>query len=148
MLKHIWSVLCSRSIIDIESNNISLIDVVEQVEITRNPISKDVSQKDEKLTIPLTFTLVNFWSRVSKEESFKGFLELDFIDPTDTILTTISYAFDVKENNRRMRTRTIMAGLPVTEGGIYKFRTKVKFSETDAYSIVNELPLEVVIKTS
>jgi len=37
MLEHIWSVLCSRSVIDSETNNVSIQDVIEQITINAEP---------------------------------------------------------------------------------------------------------------
>lgn len=145
MLKHIWTVLCSRSIIDAETNNISLVDVIEQVELKKAPKDSGKGSIEEKLVLPLTFTLVNFWVKEKDAKEFKGFLEIEFSDPRDKVLSTIGYVFDVPVANRRMRTRTIVAGLTVNESGIYKFRTKVKFNEKDIYTVVEDTPLEVLI---
>jgi hypothetical protein len=37
MIQHVWSVLCSRSLIDRETNNITLFEAIEQVKIGQRP---------------------------------------------------------------------------------------------------------------
>jgi len=78
MINHIWSVLCRESIIDIDSNTISLINVVEELIVDLKPDVK--LPMGEKLNINVNYEVVSMWSRDSFDDRAIG-LKIELINP-------------------------------------------------------------------
>jgi hypothetical protein len=61
MPKHLWTVFCSKSILDRNTNNVSLIEVVE--ELTIGLTQGSAIPSDNPVVIPITASLVTLWVR-------------------------------------------------------------------------------------
>ena len=60
MIEHIWSVLCSRSVIDSETNNVSIQDVIEHIIINAEPTENGLalsSMLNQRKTVFYLFRL-------------------------------------------------------------------------------------------
>jgi len=74
-IEHIWSVLCSNSSVDIDTNSLSIFNVVEQLNIqsipkvvslhNNNSSPKEAGQ--ESSVIPVTFEIVSLFQRQDPE---------------------------------------------------------------------------------
>ncbi|MDA2922725.1 hypothetical protein MYX07_05690 [Patescibacteria group bacterium AH-259-L07] len=141
-MKHIWSVLCQKSSVDIESNLLSLFDCVEEVNFV---VDKTNALKDDKLVIPIEFQLVSFWiiEDVDKDNVLE--IKIELLDPHKKILNHFKNKFNIKKGILRFRNRTKIKGLPVTEEGRYTFRVKQKVRDGENYKVATELPLDIKI---
>ena len=84
MIKHVWSVLCKESLINQKNNNVSLLEVIEQIEIG---FSIPTQLKDQAVNIPFEFTLVSLFFREGDSKSEEKIrLKLNFIDPKNKSL--------------------------------------------------------------
>ena len=142
MTKHIWSVLCKKTIIDTDTNNISLIDVFEQLQAKVNlPQNKNI-----KLSIPLEYEVVNFWYKENTDKKEEVDVEITLIDPNNKSLKSFINTITIPDNKKRVRTRLKITGLPITISGIYRFIVKIKEKNTKNYKQVAELPIEIKIE--
>jgi len=142
MTKHIWSVLCKKTIIDTDTNNISLIDVFEQLQAKVNlPQNKNI-----KLSIPLEYEVVNFWYKENSDKKEEVDVEITLIDPNNKSLKSFINTITIPDNKKRVRTRLKITGLPITISGIYRFIIKTKEKNTKNYKQVAELPIEIKIE--
>ena len=142
MTKHIWSVLCKKTIIDTDTNNISLIDVFEQLQAKVNlPQNKNI-----KLSIPLEYEVVNFWYKENSNKKEEVDVEITLIDPNNKSLKSFINTITIPDNKKRVRTRLKITGLPITISGIYRFIIKTKEKNTKNYKQVAELPIEIKIE--
>lgn len=141
-MKHIWSVLCKRSVIDNETNLLSLFDSLEQLTVT---LDENKVENKDKVNIPIEFHLVSFWldGNISKEREF--FVDTDLYDPNNKKLSTFSGKYQMKKGIKRFRSRIIVNGLPTTVGGDYLFKIKIKDKKSGKFKEVAELPLDVKI---
>ena len=62
-IEHVWSVLCEKSVIDSETNNLSLTNILEEIQISLK--EKGIIDSSEK-TVPINFELVTMWRKISK----------------------------------------------------------------------------------
>ena len=69
MLKHIWTVLCRRSVIDQETNNLSIHDVFEQIEVDVK-VNPDKQGDVKEFNVPIEYEVINFWMKVNDEKAF------------------------------------------------------------------------------
>ena len=143
-MKHIWSVLCQRSIIDRSSNTVSLIDVLEQLNINVSP--EQVAKKsDEGIVIQINFDIVSFWTKDSNETKPANFeVVVEFNDPDGKKLRSFNKSVEVAENYQRIRTQIRVPNLQVFQAGTHSIRIRIKEGEQKRESqVVAELPLEI-----
>ncbi|HEX9722444.1 MAG TPA: hypothetical protein VGA53_04215 [Candidatus Paceibacterota bacterium] len=142
-MKHIWSVLCQRSIVDQKSNNISLIDVLEQLNINVSP--EQAAKISEGLMIPINFDIVSLWARKSEQDKPVKFeIIIDFHNSHGKKLKSFNRAIEVAQNYQRMRTQVKIVGLQIFESGLHTFKVGIKTrQQEDKPRIVAELPLDI-----
>jgi hypothetical protein len=143
-IKHIWSVLCRESIINQDDNTISLIGVLEELNSTITPMDSKLT-RPEKLTIPFSFEIVNYWTKESNEE-IKMQIKTEVIDPDGKELSNIVNESIFPESVKQLRTRLKAQGLTVSSSGTYHFRISLKTSKDKSYQVIAELPMKVTIQ--
>ena len=140
MIKHVWSVLCKQSVIDSESNNISLLNVIEKVEGAVEVKGK----KPKTLKMPVQMELITLWQRTSQGK-FTFNCKTEIISPENKSLLSIDQDIEFPEDKQRMRNRVRMEFIPITSSGIYVYRTTTSIAEKKNSRFVVEIPLEVEI---
>jgi hypothetical protein len=137
MIEHVWSVLCSKSITDRETNNICLLDVLEQFSLgTEVPV-------DEEIMLPVTFELVTLWSRGPDDEPGRGRARITFQSPGGDVLNSREYDLELTDF-RRSRSRTRIEGLLVRGPGRYVFIIDLKGEGDAEWRQAGSVPLYVV----
>lgn len=135
MIQHIWSVACSHSSIDTETNNVSLLNVVEQI----NPVGLAA---DAKGILPMQIEIVSLWMRDGVPG--RGFARMvieapdSVLEPTDEMMIDLS-----PEATTRFRSRLRLAGVPFEGYGIYWFRVEYREGPGEEWVEVARLPIEM-----
>lgn len=142
-MQHIWSVLCRTSQIDIDTNNLSISNVFEQLVVTLD--QKDSEKKIESVNIPIEYEVVSLWVKETQEKKIKAEIMLDIVDPHGKILKSFTQIGEMPETMKRLRTRFRIQGLGLTTSGIYKFIVKIKEEDKKDFRVVSEVPLEVIL---
>ena len=145
MIKHIWSVLCQRSVVDSQSNNVSLIDVFEQLRVGISPFDSSDTSVSEGISIPVQYELVNFWSKTNEVVEEKGSIRIVLLDPKGKEIKRMDKDLIIPQTNRRMREINKIQGISLKGNGIYNFVVSIKQEDSDLYITVAEIPLEVKI---
>lgn len=140
-MKHIWTVLCQKSSIDIETNLLSLFNCVEELSLI---IDKTKAPKGD-LVIPIEFQLVSFWTVENSNKDNVLEMKGELIDPNGKTLNKFENKFNIKKGVLRFRNRTNFQGLPITEAGRYIIRMMQKNEGKKEFEIVTELPLDIKI---
>lgn len=144
MIKHIWTVVCSKSTIDKDTNNISLNDVLERLDVV---VSKNTLEKKQSVSIPINFEIVSLFQRdkMGREESFD--MKIKVKDPKDNkIRKTLSAKITFQAQFLRMRSRTRIRGFNLTVSGNYIFEVSMRNNGEKTFKKVAEIPLEVHLK--
>lgn len=139
-MKHIWSVLCQKSSIDVETNLLSLFSCVEELSLT---LDSSEALKNN-IVVPTEFQLVSFWAREQAEEESSLEVEGELIDAQGKVLNKFNNKFAIKKGVLRFRNRTNIQGLPITGPGRYLLRLKQK-DEQGEWPVVTELPVDIKI---
>lgn len=147
MIGHVWSVACSSSITDKESNNISLINLIERLNVTikTNPEAEANRAKIGWYATPISFDVASrFVRKVPGDLSF-GF-RLTMIDSLgkelgDRAEGTLAFPKDLAS----VRTVVKVSGFPVTVNGMYRIVMSIKDVSESEYTVVQEIPIEVVL---
>jgi hypothetical protein len=139
-MKNIWTILCSKSSVDAETNSLSLFDCIDQ--ITINFIDKKID--NEKKKIPIYVELVGLWLDDDESSNGKNYdLLIEFIGPNDKTVNKFVQEFNFEPHKRRMRTIIKIQGMEITSEGTYKFLVKHKEKNKNVYTQDNEIPLDV-----
>lgn len=137
MINHVWSVLCETSILDQDSKLLSLINVLEQLNIP------ETSSPDHEL--PVVVNLVSTWIRTDLNVPSQGQSRINFVSPSGTVLQSLNNEVDLTKYER-LRARGQFRGLKLPEEGQYYF--DVEFREDDQHNWlkVASVPLKVIFK--
>jgi hypothetical protein len=135
MINHVFSVLCNKSSIDIDSNTVSILEVLEQLTI--------FTDQAKGILLPIHFELFSLLTRAQKEQPAQGQLRINFCDPSGARVNQQELAVDLS-SVIFFRTRTRFNGLELNDPGIYKFVVELKQSEETPWVEVAQLPLLVI----
>lgn len=142
MIKHIWTVLCSRSINDKESNNVSLVEVLESVQLQ----VEEKTKGEPAFVVPFPFDVVTLWGRAEAKKPSRGRAKDIVLSPSAKIIAEHEYEVDLSVYER-FRFTTKFQRFPVQESGRYQFRTQIRDEKRDIWKDVSDVPLEVTIQT-
>jgi len=142
MIKHAWTVICQKSIIDQETNNVSL-DVLEQLNI-KTPV---VPPKAKGIFFPMQIEIVSLWYRGFEEKGIEGKGQIRIETSNGNKIGSAGISINLTKS-RRTRTRARLDGLPVPRVGSDYFYFIVEVESNSKWIEVARLPLEVNINTA
>jgi hypothetical protein len=140
MIRHVWSVLCAKSVTDNVTNNISLIDVVEQIAAVppTNPPPQGTGM------IPLPLEIVSLWARENPLVAARGRARVDLVAPDGSRQASFEFEIDLSKFER-LRTQGKMNGVPVVGAGRYSFIVSLQQEHQDPWIEVARVPLQMVL---
>lgn len=151
-MRHIWSVLCQKSIINQETNNLTLVELIEQVEISSaKPENLSLSvaavQPVQHGTRPdyvtMRLELVTLWARDEETKGEKGRARVRLLSPAKSQIFEEFYEVNLIQAPR-FRQRNAMMGFPMgSETGEFVFHTEYYDEENDEYCEVAKTPLVI-----
>ena len=144
-MKNIWSVLCQNAIIDKDTNNVSLLNVVEEVHIPTEPPPESIVGTSKASMSP-SFELVTLWRRSDPEVPEKGSARVRVVLPGKKVHILATFEVDLTKF-LRVRNRLHIYGIPRGGEGIYKFVVERK-QGTKGWSREAEVPLGVTMRTA
>jgi hypothetical protein len=133
MIRHAWSVLCQTPLTDASSNNVSLINVVEQLTLS-GPVPRGA-------VIPFNLHLVSLWVRDPSDPPARGRGRLRTETPAGAG-GQIEFDLDLTDQSR-LRTFGEIATLTARGTGLYWFIVELQRSPDSAWTEVARLPLQV-----
>lgn len=139
-IKNIWSVLCQKAHIDSRTNLLSLLDIVEQLNIEHKG---ELPKEDTKpLLFPISMTLAGYWQIPDTYKNKEIEIISKVISPNGEILGSSNVQF--KTNKGYHKTLIDFPQLPITIEGKYLFETYIKNRGKE--NTVSTIPLIVNIK--
>ena len=135
MIRHVWTVACIHAVVDQESNLLSLLDVIEQINIPGTPAPNKA--------IGLTLDLTSLWVREDPDAPEQGHARVRFVSPSGNELKSIQTNVDLSEHER-LRSRGRFVGLPAPEAGRFTFRVDLANEGTEEWNEVASIPIRIV----
>jgi hypothetical protein len=135
MIDHVWTVLCSRSVIDSERNNISLLDVIEQINVVGPAASPG--------NVLLQSELVSLWARSEPKTPASGQGRARLVGPDGKQLTQTLFPIDLSAFER-LRTRAAITVLPIYGSGRYWVVVDLRENGEEVWKEVAKVPVNVV----
>lgn len=145
MIKHIWSILAQKSIIEAETNSISIIDAMEQLTVGAAQINTDKPATNTNISVPIAYEIISFLTKDNKDKEVNPMIMIQLINPKDKILKTFERQIKWEAGKDRMRARARIMGLPIDISGIYFFKVGIKEEGEKEYKTVANLPLDINI---
>lgn len=153
MARLVWAVLCEKVIQDKSSNLLSLINVLERLNVaaTESEISAAKEDPDQMLAVPVDINVAAWWTRsdADEEEGFEVLLLV--VAPDGSIVIRHSLAVDLAELSSK-RTIFKIEALPIGHGaGEYQFELQVVVPEphgSGQAETVARLPLDLKLAAS
>ena len=135
MIDHVWTVVCSHSVTDRDSNNVSIFNVIEQINITGEPKPQGV--------VPIRFEIVTLWARSDFDEPARGRARIIFISPSGKKVKLSEERDIVLSKYERLRARQFVQGLPVREPGRHVFQVELQNEGENRWRKVASVPLKI-----
>jgi len=135
MIDHVWTVLCSHAVIDKGSNNVSLLDVVEQLNIRDEPSPEG--------GILFSLDLMTLWARACLDRSAQGRGRVTFLSPSGEVKEgPFEYDIDLSEHKRNRSTGRFRS-LHISGSGRHVFRVELRNEGETEWRQVADIPLEI-----
>lgn len=126
-VQHLWSIVCSNSVVDAESNNISLNNILEEIQVSHGKSTLEESVSRKGIIVPINFEVVSLWKKlIDKNNDLNTNTEVRVIDPNGNLLAQFPYKLEIKKGLERLRTRLKFNGLKVTIPGEYTFKINIE----------------------
>ncbi len=139
-MRNIWTIVCKNSLVDRDTNSLSLLESLDQINILHQGA---IEMKKIKLA-NFSFQVVSLWfdEDSKKERVFKVLTEI--IDPKHKKLKYFEQECIFPINKKRLRVITKINGFGFTTAGVYKIRIRYKLSKK-SYQKVAEIPIDLNI---
>lgn len=148
-IENLWTILCQGSTVDATTNNLSLINIVEQIQIGKRDLEGKIIIPERGEAVPLNFQVVSLWKRlISLENEFSFDAELRVFDPEGKELSKHGFPVQMMKWKERMRSIVTIQGFKVTIPGEYTLKlyarenSKEKFEEASRSSLAVQFAIK------
>lgn len=147
-MKHIWSVLCQKSVVDASSNNVSLIDVFERLEVDMVPIKAADQRKITEFVLPMRYELVSLWVKTKKaNQEEQSDVKIVVKSPGGAEINKFEKKLTIPKDKQRVRDINKIQGIRLNKDGIYVFKVMVRPGGNATFETVAEIPLEIYLNS-
>jgi len=143
-MEHIWTILCSQSVIDQDTNNVSLVNVIEKIVLMKSQLPQDADLK--KVAFNISLELISLFKRTDFKKELEYDVRIVLLDEKKKEVTKTDTNFTFPKDKNRIRHRLKFDSIPFLHEGEYEFVILTKKSEAKNYKRVGSTPLEVVNK--
>ena len=143
-MKVIWAVLSENTIVDLLTNNISLIQIIDELTVPAPP-PQEADGQDTELSTPFDLSLTVLYARSDPQVGEKGLTRIRMVGPGNRESRVVEHEIDLTEQPRgRSIGRMGMSPLPLNAQGAYSFKIEMP-SLNGEWEEVFELPLWINI---
>jgi hypothetical protein len=132
MIEYQWSIVCEHAVVDRFTNNLSLLHVVDQITVGGSPESGQ--------PMPMPFDIMTLWQRGDVESPEVAQTRTVIVAPNGDEISSTEVHVDLTDN-RRLRARLRVVGMPFRGFGRYRLRADVQ--EDGDWVVVGGVSLEV-----
>ena len=135
MIEHVWTVLCSRAVVDEYSKNASLQNTLEQIVIATEPLPETL--------IPFRHDVMSYWVRSDPDVPAKGKTRLSVVLPSGDVFGSNELEIDLVAHTT-MRNRIHFEALPIAEAGRHHFVVELQIEGKEEWQQVAAIPLMLI----
>lgn len=141
-MNHIWSLICSKAIIDQRTQMLSIFETVDVIQAS-GELPPD-GRKKEKFIGPINIELVSFWYRENPAESEKGKFRMAILSPSGKKINQTAEEHVVNLADTKAATTILhISRLPYAGLGLYHMLVEKQDRKTKKWSKQARLPLDV-----
>ena len=145
----VWGLICSMSVTDKDTNNVSLFNIVEQFNLPEDAFSTQ-KKENKTLVFPTQYEIILFFRRTLNIDIFDdqilGDLKIKTVDPNGNTVQETTSSVTFPKAMKKLRFRVVMAGLSFTNPGNYIHQIEMKLSTRNNFSKLLEIPFEILEK--
>lgn len=143
-----WSMLCKTVSVDQQSNQVSIFNVIEELQVSNIALLEIAKAKDGRISLPMEFSLITQNEKINpdKGSKFTPELRLQVLDPMakELLKTEIPLAFKITE--KRMRNIFSFSHMLLTGPGEYQFVLSIRLNKEEDFEQTSVVKLEVIFK--
>ena len=147
MIELIWSVICARSSIDSESNNVSLFEALEQLNVPSD-VEKQRGPSGEQIDIliPQTIELISLWRLSDYKKPEKAECRVRLRTPQGIGEVSKPFMIDLSTSGlKRFRTVMKINGIPFKGFGTYFFVVELRNEASGTWEEKAKVPIDVEV---
>ena len=142
-----WAFLCQSSAIDIDTNTVSLFNIIEEISVSSDPPVVDEGEED---SLPMALgscelVIASARTEPSVPERLPIRVLLEF--PTERPPTPMIEAEVNLQSAQRNRFRLRLPGIPIGGHGMYRFVIEAQEPEDEEWHQLYEVPIGVEYQT-
>jgi len=146
-IEYMWSLMCTGSTVDKETNNLSLFNIIEQLNLNINKQIKPYSTNGESTRISMDFNVIVFFRLLEKiKDSFE--IRIDFLDPVGISLNKVEHNVSIHEGVKNIRLITRFNKMFISIPGIYDIIIGIREVGNKHFKNVGHIPVAVNIKNN
>lgn len=138
MIRHIWSVYCSKGSVDQQTNAVSLFEVVEELQLRVTPDAVF------PLVVPYQTLMVTFWAREDPEKGLWGRQRLRLIAPDGSELGEFTAKINL-ESASRSRNFARFEAMRLGGPGRHEWEVAWRADDADEWQIVAHVPVDLAV---
>jgi hypothetical protein len=139
MPRHVRSVVCQKGVLDKYTNNVSLLEIIEDIKITpESPLPSG------RVNIRASLHLVTLWCRTDRDapETFEARSVVILPDGSEVAGVPMEAGL---QQHRRLRTFMRMEVMPFDGPGVYCFAVEYRSSPKEQWTRVATIPVEIQV---
>jgi len=143
----VWGHLCSLSSIDQERNNISLFNLIDQLNLPLDFFKERERQKAKIGLFPVSYEIVLLFRKIVNIDTSHELavdVKIKLVDPSGEVLQETLSPIKFAPGIKRFRARIRSNAVAVTTTGDYVYRVEVKEPLAEDFMQVLNIPFEIV----
>lgn len=151
-MKVVWAVICQKAVIDKDTNNVTLFNVIEEITAPANPpVIEQTIPADARALAPTIFELVVLWKRNDIGVGETGRSRIQLLAPNGEAIADQPVEGEVDLNAyKRLRQRITFPGIPYHEDGLQEGEYMIRIEKRERgsdWELAFQLPLEISISS-
>jgi hypothetical protein len=131
-MNHLWTMICSFAVIDRETNNVSLLNIIEQLHITGEPVENGL--------LPVNIDVITLWEKEQDDEQ-QTRSRLSLFAPDGIVLGQWEAEVNFEQFSRN-RAKITFQGFPIPQAGTYLYVVETISEAGEWYQVAN-VPIQV-----
>lgn len=143
-MRHVWTIICQRSITDEQSSNVSFVDVLEQVTLDPESLKTVMEHEGEVGQIALPVRVCSLWHRddAAEQQSFR--FRHSILGPDGSQLATHENSLAFDAGIRRVKVIVQLEKWPIAGLGDHWIVTESAYPDTEGWIECSRTPIEVL----
>lgn len=144
--RHLWSILCNSSILDAETQALSLNQIADgiTIDIERKQKPKEILDNKKIFSVPVQLQIVTKLMKKVPDTEIILEIQYEYLSPTGKVINK-SKTEDIKfaKEYKFLQWRARLNSLPVDKSGDYTIRISIKEAGDSNFTEVDRIPVGI-----